>query len=234
MNDCTAGVCTPAPAERIASTTKNSASPAVPRAIETDSATVTAAMSASGRTMSAFLFQRSAHAPPNSESTACGTHAQSIATVIVTPESVCMTRYQKTAYCTMLDPTSESACPVSNSATRMCQDCKWGWCVMMAHFLSEAAVCAHAGDVRDYGRCIRKRCDGMPRQTSADRLRRKWFVDLFVRITGSWKAEDAHQRAQGISAATFAIMALPHMEHQCSSFCGTCQNRAPLYFLYLL
>lgn len=77
----------------IVSTTKNRASPAIPRAIKRDSMTVTAAISASGNMMSAFLFQRSAHAPPNRETTACSTHAQGMATVMVMPESVCMTRY---------------------------------------------------------------------------------------------------------------------------------------------
>lgn len=123
--------------------TKNSASASPPLAMDSANAMVARAMSASGSMMSALRFQRSAHTPPNSETIACGRAAHSVVTVMTAPESVRMTRCQTIAYCTTLDPMSESACPASNNATRVRHDCT---CVvvMMVHFLDEAAVCAHA------------------------------------------------------------------------------------------
>lgn len=90
------------------------------------------------------------------------------------------------------------------------------------------------GEARDRGRFLN--IDWWHAAADVSRPAAPHMVHLVgcIRITGSWKAEDEHQRAQGMTAATFAIMALPHMEHQCSRCHGTCQNSALLYFFILV
>lgn len=118
MNDCTAGVWMPPPAERMSSTTKIVASPAHPIAKPNDNTTVTAAITMSGSMISSLRLWRSAHEPPKIETTACGTTPNRVASSIAEPVLVCNTIHHQMAYCTMLEPNSENAWPISSSATR--------------------------------------------------------------------------------------------------------------------
>ena len=118
MNDCTAGVCTPPPAERMNSTTKIMVRLAHPIAKLSDSTTVTTAITMSGSMISSLRLWRSAHEPPKIETTACGTTPNRVASSIAEPVLVCNTIHHQMAYCTILEPSSENAWPVSRSTTR--------------------------------------------------------------------------------------------------------------------
>ena len=110
MNDCTAGVWIPPPAERMTRTTRISPVSPQPTAILADRHMVTAAMTASGSMTNSLRFHLSAQTPPNTETIACGRAAATIAPVMTMPEFDRKTRYQKIAYCTTLEPNSDSVC----------------------------------------------------------------------------------------------------------------------------
>lgn len=110
MNDCTAGVWIPPPAERMTRTTRISPVSPQPTAILADRHMVTAAMTASGNMTNSLRFHLSAQTPPNTETIACGRAAATIATVMTMPEFDRKTRYQRIAYCTTLEPNSDSVC----------------------------------------------------------------------------------------------------------------------------
>ena len=118
MNDWTAGVWMPPPAERMNSTTKIRVRLAHPIAKLSDSTTVTAAITMSGSIMSSLRLCRSAQEPPKIETIDCGTTPNNVASSIPMPLFVCNTIHHQMAYCTMLEPSSENAWPVSNNATR--------------------------------------------------------------------------------------------------------------------
>lgn len=110
MNDCTAGGWIPPPAERMTRTTRISPVSPQPTAILADRHMVTAAMTASGSMTNSLRFHLSAQTPPNTETIACGRAAATIAPVMTMPEFDRKTRYQKIAYCTTLEPNSDSVC----------------------------------------------------------------------------------------------------------------------------
>lgn len=95
MNDCTAGVWIPPPAERMTRTTRISPVSPQPTAILADRHMVTAAMTASGSMTNSLRFHLSSQTPPNTETIACGRAAATIAPVMTMPEFDRKTRYQK-------------------------------------------------------------------------------------------------------------------------------------------
>ena len=107
----TAGIWIPAPAERIAMATKISHRSVAPAAMNIASASVTTAMVASAPMISFLRSSRSAHTPPKIERTACGRNPNTAYRAITPPDLVSRVRCHITAYCTSIEPNSETVCP---------------------------------------------------------------------------------------------------------------------------
>src|SRR5690349_5194816 len=107
----TAGIWMPAPAERIAMATKMSHRSVAPAAMSMASAKVTTAMVASAPMMSFLRSSRSAQTPPNTEITACGRKPNTAYSAMTPPDLVSRVRCHITAYCTSIEPNSETVCP---------------------------------------------------------------------------------------------------------------------------
>ena len=117
MSADTAGIWIPAPADRIASTTKMSHGSLKPASMITARQSVDSAIAASAPMIRNLRLWRSAHTPPNSEMTACGRNPNSAASIIMTPDWNWIARYQNTAYWTSIEPNRLIVWPPRKAAT---------------------------------------------------------------------------------------------------------------------
>ena len=113
----TAGIWTPAPADRTASTTKISHGSVKPASMTMARNSVEAAIAASAPMISHFRLCRSAHTPPNSDTTAWGRNPNAAARVIITPDWNWIARYQNTAYWTSIEPNRLTVWPPRKAPT---------------------------------------------------------------------------------------------------------------------
>ena len=113
----TAGIWIPAPAERMAIATKISQRSVAPAAMNIARARVTTAMVASAPMISFLRSSRSAQTPPKIEMTACGRNPNTAYRAMTPPDLVSRVRCHITAYCTSIEPNSETVCPVRKIVT---------------------------------------------------------------------------------------------------------------------
>ena len=130
----TAGICIPAPMERMTEANSRATSTGVPSPSEGSSSartSVATAIAASAPMISRFLERRSASAPETNEISVCGRNVQTVSAAIQPPDAVFSVTYQTMANETTEEPKSVMHWPTKKSAVfrfQMAGDCVFGSC----------------------------------------------------------------------------------------------------------